>query len=97
MLFEFNPAAGTWIVSALQIWGIASAALARLSEGSAHQTLCQRLFFLSLFLMGAATIGSLALPPTSWLVSGFIFTAMILVAICDFRRSKALEFFTTGL
>ncbi len=97
MSFNLDASAGLWVLSTLQIWGIASAWLARISEGSVHQTLCQRLFFLSLLLMGAATIASLALQPMYWLGSGVTLAMMILVVICDFRRSKASEFFTTGL
>jgi len=54
--------AGLWLFGASTVWDD-SAWIARLSEGSVHQAFCQRLFFLSLVLMGLATMLTAAAGP----------------------------------
>ncbi len=88
---------GLWTLAIVELWGISIALIVRLSQGSTHQGICEKLFFLSLVLMGGVTLASLRLQPINWLFSAITLTTMTLVVVCDFRRSKASEFFTTGL
>ena len=85
---NFVPSVPLWIWVGLQFVGISSAWIARLSEGSAHQTRCQWLFLISLFLIGLATIAALWQRPGYWLGLAITLASMILVAICDFRRHR---------
>jgi len=68
----------------IQIVGLASAWLARLSEGSRRQASCQRLFVGCLAVIGLLTMGLLALGARYWLASGATFGVMVLAAIWDF-------------
>lgn len=83
---NIEPTLPLWVWVCLQLVGIGSAWLARLSEGSAHQTRCQWLFMISLFLIGLATMAALWQRPGYWLGLAITLSSMILVAICDFRR-----------
>jgi hypothetical protein len=71
-------------LSVIQIAGLASAWLARMSEGSSHQAPFQWLFFALLAVVGATTMGSIAVG-TGWLASGGTLSIMVLAAIWDFR------------
>ncbi len=97
MNLNFDSTAGLWTLGIVQLWGIAIALIARLSQGSTHQGLCNKLFMLSLVLMGGVTLASLTLQPVNWLFSAITLTTMTMVVVCDFRQAKASEFFTTGL
>ena len=70
--------------------------LARLSDGSDHQDRCQRLFFISLVLVGGATMAALHFSPLCWLVSAVTFTLMIMVVVCDFSRSRQADPYASG-
>jgi Flp pilus assembly protein TadB len=83
-------------LATVQLLGMASAWLARLAEGSAHQNRCQRLFFFSLIAVGGVTMMSLRMPPLYWLVSAVIFTLMIMVVVCDFSRHRRADPFASG-
>lgn len=72
---------------AAQLLGLASAALARLSEGSRYQASGQRLFFASLGLVGLTIVAALLLGPGYWLTSGATFSLMVLTATCDFSHT----------
>lgn len=72
---------------AVELLGLISAALARLSEGSAYQASGQRLFFGSLGLVGLTTMAALLLGPGYWLTSGATFSLMVLTATCDFNHT----------
>jgi hypothetical protein len=76
-----------WAVAAIQVLGLLLAWMARLSEGSRRQTLCQRLFFAALVLVGLGTIVLLGMGPGYWLVSGTTLSLMVLTVTCDFSRS----------
>ncbi len=75
-----------WLFGAVELLGLTSAWAARLSEGSLHQTCCQRLFLGCLTLVGGATIVSFGLGPSCWLTSGVTLAVMVLTVICDFGR-----------
>ena len=84
---SLDSTASLWILGSVQLMGMTSAWLARLSEGSAHQALCQRFFFLALLLMGLATMVTASGHPSMWLVSAVTLAVSLLVVICDFRHA----------
>jgi hypothetical protein len=84
-----------WTIFTVQLLGMASAWVARLSVGSTRQVGCQRLFFVSLVAVGVATMASLCSPPLYWVVSAVTFTLTIMVVICDFGRSERTDPFAT--
>ena len=86
-----QPVSLVWILVSIQIVGLASAWLARLSEGSRGQSSCQWLFFGCLALMGLTTMISLAVGPKYWLVSGATLSVMVLGAVWDFRPAARAE------
>lgn len=77
----------------LQIMGVATAVLARMSERSAFQSWCQGLFFVSLILMGIATVASLALGPAMTLASGATMAVMAVAAVWEHRPAADFETF----
>lgn len=75
----------------IQIAGLLSAWLARLSEGSRRQASCQLLFVGCLAVMGLLTMGLLVLGASYWLASGATFAVMVLAAIWDFSAHARVE------
>lgn len=82
-----------WSLGFIQITGLTSAWLARLSEGSRSQGPCHWLFLACLGLVGFATMASVTLGPRYWLASGATLSVMILGAIWDFRAHPRAESF----
>ena len=80
-----------WLLGLIQIAGLLSAWLARLSEGSARQAWCQRLFVGCLALVGLTTMIVVALGARHWVSSGATLSAMILAAIWDFSAHARVE------
>lgn len=80
-----------WTLGFVQIAGLVSAWLARLSEGSRSQASCQWLFLACLALIGFTTMVSVALGPRYWLASGITLSVMVLGAIWDFRAQARPE------
>jgi hypothetical protein len=74
-----------WGLGFLQIAGLLSAWLARLSEGSRGQASCHRLFFGCLALIGLASMAAVSLGPRYLRVSCMTLSVMVLVAVWDFR------------
>lgn len=77
----------------IQIMGVATALLARLSERSALQSWCHAMFFASLILMGVATVASLTVGPGMTLASGATLAVMAVAAVCEFRPAANFETF----
>ena len=77
------------VLVVVQFVGLASAWLARTSEGSDHQGLSQWLFLGCLAATGLATIASLQLNAGGWFLSGTSVSLMVLGATCDFRCHRA--------
>jgi len=78
-------------MAAVQVLGLLSAWVARLSEGSRRQVLCQRLFMACLLLVGLAAV---ALPQTGsgcWMLASATLPVMVLLATYDFGRSPDSE------
>jgi hypothetical protein len=80
-----------WLLGFIQIAGLLSAWLARLSEGSRRQAWCQRLFVACLALVGLTTMLVVALGARHWVASGATLSAMILAAIWDFSAHAGVE------
>ncbi len=80
------------LLLAVQLLGLFSAWIARLSEGSSRQTAAQRLFFVSLALVGVATLVSLGLRPGDWLSSAIVLSVMVVGTVCDFTRCDHADF-----
>jgi hypothetical protein len=95
LMIDLDLFCNLWAIAAVQLIGMASALLARLSRGSVHQRGCQRLFFVSLIALGGATMMSLRLTPACWLVSAVIFTLTIMIVVCDFSRGRYMDPFAT--
>jgi hypothetical protein len=77
-----------WAFGAVQALGLAAAWLARVSEGSALQTWSQRLFLISLLLIGSATVVAPAIGGGYWLISSATLGLMVVIAVCDFRHRE---------
>jgi hypothetical protein len=80
-----------WFLSAIQIAGLISAWLARLSEGSPRQAWCQRLFVGCLAVMGLVTMTFVAVGARYWLASGATLSVMVLAAVWDFSAHARVE------
>ncbi len=74
-----------WALGFVQFAGLASAWLVRLSEGSRGQAHCHCLFFACLGLIGGATMLAAPLGSRYLLFSCLTISAMVLVAVWDFR------------
>ncbi|HUT13965.1 MAG TPA: hypothetical protein VMY42_25980 [Thermoguttaceae bacterium] len=85
---DFNASALCWTLAAVQILGLFSAWIARLSEGSRRQTPCQGMFLAFLALVAAATMVSVSMGLGSWLTCGTTFSLMVLTVTCDFNRTR---------
>jgi len=77
-----------WLFVAIEVAGLISAWVARLSAGSRRQTPCQCLFLGCLAIMGGAVFVSLGFGPGCWLISSVTLALMILTVTCDFSRSR---------
>jgi hypothetical protein len=82
-----SSTASLWILAVIEIVGLASAWMARLSLGSRRQRPFQALFIVCLLLSGATTVLALPLGAGCWLTASTTFAIMVLTATCDFSRS----------
>jgi len=80
-----------WFALSAQIIGLVAAWVTRRSEGSAHQTCCQRVFVGSLLLVGLTTIACVSLGAGYWLCCGTTLSIMVVGATCEFSRRLAFE------
>jgi hypothetical protein len=74
------------LISVVQVCGLASAALARISEGGCSQGLCYRIYLALLVLVAFMTVLNLWNPPQQWILSAVTLAIMVITATCDFRR-----------
>ena len=77
-----------WGLVAVAVVGLASACFARMSEGSRHESLGQRLFFACLAFVAATTMAATTLGTGCWLSSGTTFSVMVLMVTCDFSHAR---------
>ena len=87
-MFSIEPSQLGWVLGCVQVLGLVSAWVARVSVGSRYQLAWQRLFLGSLLVVGASTIVSLGLNPGCWVVSGATMALMVLTVTCDFGHSR---------
>lgn len=80
-----------WALALVQFVGLISAWMARLSEGSRGQAHCHWLFLACLGLIGVATMLSVSLGLRYLLFSSLTLSAMVLVAVWDFRAHAETE------
>jgi hypothetical protein len=81
--------ASVGVVLMLVLFGLASAWLARRSEGSRLQAACQALFMACLALVGSVTVALLLLSPGLCLASGATLATMSVAATWDFGGGRA--------
>lgn len=81
-----------WLFIVIQVVGLTSAFIARISEGYCCQTLCQRIFLLCLVLVSVSAVIGPQLGPGYSLLSGSSLAFMVLGAVCDFRSSPQADF-----
>lgn len=75
----------------LQVLGVASSLLARMSLGYPGHALFQGLFLFMFGLLGLATMAAVYASATLWLPCGFTLPAMVLAVVWDFRRDRLAD------
>ncbi len=88
-----SPSLAVWLMTAVPTLGLASALLARLTERSVLQTTCQRLFYVTLCGVGAATACSLWFSTPAGLLCGATLSVMAVTAVCELRPAADLDAF----
>lgn len=71
----------------VQLLGLASVALARLTENSVFQTLCQRLFVACLLIVGGMTVLAFQCGTGGWFTCASTLPVMALGATLDLKRT----------
>ncbi len=74
------------VISSLQVCGLVSACLARISEGRPWQELCQRMFVALLVVVAFMTVLNVWNAPQQWMMSATTLAVMVVTATCDFSR-----------
>jgi hypothetical protein len=87
---EFGPGPGVHFFAFLQVMGLVSALLARISQGSSLEAGYQRVFFLLLASVGAATIVAVQIAPFICITSCATLSVMVLATVWDFRPKRDL-------
>jgi hypothetical protein len=80
---QFDPVYVLGAFAVVQVLALASACLARMSEGSCLEVRYQRLCLGCLALAGLATMASLVIGPTTCVFSGVALAVTILTATWD--------------
>jgi hypothetical protein len=83
-MLSIEPATLIYVLAGVQVVGLASACLARMSEGSIRQASAQRIFLGCLALVGAATMTAMLIGPGASVLSGATMAVMVLTAVWDF-------------
>ncbi len=73
-----------WCLITIHVVGLASAWLARQSQGTPRQSPCQFAFLASLVIVGPATAASFFMGPGPFLLAGSTFATMVLTATWEF-------------
>lgn len=74
------------VISVVQVCGLVSAALARITEGRRWQELFQRMFLALLVIVAFTTVLNVWNAPQQWMASATTLTVMVVTATCDFSR-----------
>jgi hypothetical protein len=72
-----------WVVVAIQVAGLLSVWLARLTAGGRGQRSCQWLFLSCLALVGATSVVAMGISAASWLFSAVTLALMVVGAVWD--------------
>jgi hypothetical protein len=79
-----------WILVALQLTGLLSALLTRLTEGCCYRRGFQWLFLALLALIGGSTMFAIQLGSFSWLASGTTLAVMVVAGVWDCGRRQSI-------
>lgn len=74
------------VISSVQVCGLISTALARITEGRRWQELFQRMFLALLVIVAFTTVLNLWNAPQQWMASATTLAVMIVTATCDFSQ-----------
>ncbi len=74
------------VISAVQICGLLSAALSRVTEGRRWQALFQRMFLALLIIVAFTAVLNVWNAPQQWIMSATTLAVMIVTATCDFKH-----------
>ena len=74
------------VISSVQVCGLVSAALARITEGRRWQDLFQRMFMALLVIVAFTTVLNVWNAPQQWMMSATTLAVMVVTATCDFSR-----------
>ncbi len=74
------------VLSCVQVCGLASAALARITEGRPWQALFQRMFLGLLVIVAFTNVLNVSNAPQHWMTSAATLAVMVVTATCDFSR-----------
>jgi hypothetical protein len=80
-----------WLFGGVQVVGLMSAWMTRLSEGSAGELFCQRFFLICLGLVGLATVAAVVVQSRAWIFCGGTLSLMVLATVWDFQDSQRSE------
>ena len=72
-----------WMFSALQVAGLVSAVLTRSAENRPSHASFQGLFLATMSLVALATVASMALGWTGWVLSASTLALMVVMAVWD--------------
>ncbi len=74
------------LLSSVQVCGLMSAALARISEGRRWHALFQRVFIALLVIVAFTNVLNVWNAPQQWMMSATTLAVMVVTATCDFSR-----------
>jgi hypothetical protein len=78
-----DPRVVFWILLAIELIGLTSASLVRLSAGRRSHQSCQWLFLACLALVGCGSAVAMMISPICWLLSAATLAMMIVGAVWD--------------
>lgn len=88
MGIEVQPFLPLWWLAVVQVFGLVSAWMLRVHEGSHQQSSWQFVFFISLAMVGLTTLAAALTGPCWCLVSGSTLAVMVLTVVWDFDAGK---------
>ncbi|HTU27040.1 MAG TPA: hypothetical protein VMF30_16655 [Pirellulales bacterium] len=89
--YPFDPHVVFWILLAVEVAGLMSASLVRLTHGCRSHSSCQWLFFACLSLVGCGSVVAMVISPICWLLSGGTLAMMIVSVVWARSHEQAFE------
>jgi hypothetical protein len=74
------------VISIVQVCGLVSAALARITEGRRWQDAFQRMYVALLVIVAFTAVLNVWNAPQQWMMSASTLAVMVVTATCDFSR-----------